>query len=77
MNRFRQISLIAAFVGASLGLFPNLGMGIDLSTNKGKGVLSVATAAFLAGKKVSVFGTGTCFGTTNSLEIIDSITVYP
>jgi hypothetical protein len=58
-------------------LFPNLGMGIDVNTAKGKAVLSTATAAFLAGKKVSVSGTGGCFGTTNSTEIIDFITVYP
>jgi len=58
----------------SCAVFPQLGMGIDSSTAKGKAVLTVAMAAWIANKKVTVNGSGTCFGTSNSIEIIDSIT---
>ena len=57
--------------------FPQLGLGIDVSTAKGKLVLNYATAAFLASKKVDVSGTGGCFGASNSIEIIDSLTILP
>src|SRR5262245_27750897 len=49
-------------------------MYIDLSTNKGRAVLSTATAALLAGKLVSAIGTGTCVTPSNGFgarEFID------
>jgi hypothetical protein len=50
-------------------------MAIDISTNKGRGILSIAMAAFLAGKKVNVVGNNTtCI---NNFEVIQSFTVTP
>jgi hypothetical protein len=71
-----QVSAISGSP-ASCAVYPQVAMYIDLSTNKGRAVLSVATAAMLAGKKVSIWGTGTC-GTPSGLaaeELIDRITV--
>lgn len=44
----------------SCATFPAIVMYADLSTNKGRAILSTATAAMLAGKKVTVIGTGGC-----------------
>ena len=50
-------------------------MVVDISTSKGRGILSNAMAAFLAGKKVNVVGTGnTCIV---NYEVIQSFTVTP
>src|SRR4051812_36719337 len=51
--------------------------GFDISTNKGKAMLSLAQAAQLAGKVVSVAGTGACItvGTGLTYEGLASITV--
>jgi hypothetical protein len=55
---------------------------IDLSTNKGRAMLSVATAALLAGKQISITGfTGTgaekCIatGTVGNIEGISNLTL--
>jgi hypothetical protein len=77
---------IINFPGGAIGgtapsraIVPRFGMAIDVSSALGKAVWSTATAAFLAGKKVSITGTGTCIGgaTSNSMELISSITVLP
>ena len=50
--------------------------GFDISTPKGKALLSTATAAMLAGKTVSLGGVGTCTNLGNvSLETLASLIV--
>jgi hypothetical protein len=66
----------------SCAVFPQIGMAIDISSTKGKIMLSNAVAAFLSGKKVNITGQGNCsvpggsttfvsgFETVQSLQIL-------
>lgn len=52
--------------------------GFDISTNKGRALLSTATAALLAGKRVSATGAGSCTNLgTVTIETLDSLTLWP
>jgi hypothetical protein len=53
-------------------------MLIDVTTNKGRAVLSLATSALLANVTITALGLGTCSsvpGTTTAAENLDSIIV--
>jgi hypothetical protein len=56
---------------------PRIGMAIDVSSAKGRAVLSTATAAMLAYKKVTLVGTNGCLTPPGliALEVIDRIQV--
>jgi hypothetical protein len=52
--------------------------GFDLGTNKGRALLSTATAALLAGKRVTATGAGSCTNLgTVTIETLDSLTIWP
>lgn len=48
----------------------------DITTSKGKAMLSLAQAAQLAGKRVTVTGSGTCVTGNASIEMLNSITLW-
>jgi hypothetical protein len=49
----------------------------DISTTKGKAMLSMAQAALLAGRRVNVTGTGTCTNTgLNQIETLTILTIW-
>lgn len=52
---------------------------IDLSTAKGKALMTAATSAMLAGKQVNITGAGTCFTVSSGLTIesIGVMSVFP
>ena len=57
---------------------PQIYMYADLSTAKGRALLSLATSAMLAGKRVNIFGTNTCAQPSGGLseENINYIQVF-
>jgi hypothetical protein len=83
-----QVALIGFSTAVSsppgCAIFPQIMMAIDLSSNKGRAMLSTAQAAFLSGRRVSVSGQGNCFvpGSTSTtlysgVETAHSITMVP
>jgi hypothetical protein len=53
--------------------------GFDLSTAKGKAILTTATAAMLAGRRIGVVGSGTCVPVSPNLtlESVGALILYP